>query len=413
MRFHGGRRVTRAAIAAITMLMCCAVYTPAALAQANQPDEQWSPAVREACIETPETLDRAVHLELLKTWNAGIEPVMKQLVDDGRVSTLLFPRSAGEDGNYLLFTAIGQSSSRVVVPAYEDIPSRRRPALKVTYQLMPGRPDLVKAAAEDAPAGEQRGDGNVSTMTVADGEGLIQIESRSADGTADAQAVLETLQRLIEEAGFGNFPYELPMAPIVPSDEDMEEPAPREVPAAKAEGESPDDEFRYVRMTTTMGDIVLALNLTKAPISTKNFLQYVQDGFYDGTIFHRVIADFMIQGGGFDENLVQKQTRSAIRNEWRNGLKNTRGTIAMARLGNQPDSATSQFFINVKDNPGLDQPRDGAGYAVFGKVVDGMEVVEAIRYVRTGAKGRFRSDVPQSTVLIEQVRQLETWPMGE
>mgnify|MGYP002783712481 CR=1 FL=1 len=156
----------------------------------------------------------------------------------------------------------------------------------------------------------------------------------------------------------------------------------------------------HVLMQTTKGDIVLALDQDKAPISVANFLQYVDDGHYDGTIFHRVIAHFMIQGGGFTADMRQKSTRAPIKNEWKNGLKNTRGTVSMART-RIADSATCQFFINVVDNGFLDQPNDGAAYAVFGKVVAGMDVVDAIRSVRTGAQ-----DVPTETITITKARRL-------
>jgi len=135
-----------------------------------------------------------------------------------------------------------------------------------------------------------------------------------------------------------------------------------------------------------MGDVVIELNAEKAPISVANFLRYVDKGHYDGTIFHRVIPSFMLQGGGFTSDFVQKPTDAPIVNEWKNGLKNVRGSVAMARLP-APDSATSQFFINVVDNPRLDAPmNDPAAYAVFGKVVSGMDVVDRIRDVPTGTK---------------------------
>ena len=135
-----------------------------------------------------------------------------------------------------------------------------------------------------------------------------------------------------------------------------------------------------------------------------NFVQYVKDGHYDGTTFHRVIGNFMIQGGGFTPDMKQKDTRAPIKNEWKNGLKNTRGTISMARTS-VADSATSQFFINVVDNGGLDLPRDGAAYAVFGRVIGGMDVVDAIRNVRTGIKGGMR-DVPVEDVMITKASML-------
>ena len=135
-----------------------------------------------------------------------------------------------------------------------------------------------------------------------------------------------------------------------------------------------------LKVQTTLGDFVLELDGEKAPISTLNFIRYAEDGFYNGTVFHRVIPNFMIQGGGFNAAMDQKTDglRAPIKNEWRNGLKNDRGTIAMARTG-EPDSATAQFFINVVDNASLDRASGGAAYAVFGKVVEGMETVEKIR----------------------------------
>jgi cyclophilin family peptidyl-prolyl cis-trans isomerase len=163
-----------------------------------------------------------------------------------------------------------------------------------------------------------------------------------------------------------------------------------------------------VNMETTAGTIVLELDADKAPKTVDNFLQYARDGFYDGTIFHRVIADFMIQGGGYTEDFKSKPTRAPIPNEAGNGLKNTRGSIAMARTA-APHSATAQFFINVKDNPPLDYPgRDGWGYAVFGKVIEGMDVVDKIRQVPTGVGGPGMQDVPKTPVVIKKVTVLET-----
>ncbi len=167
---------------------------------------------------------------------------------------------------------------------------------------------------------------------------------------------------------------------------------------------TPQTTSQFVRMQTSMGQIVLQLDAGNAPISVANFLSYVDKGFYEGTVFHRVMRKFMIQGGGFTPDLVKKPTGPPITNEWRNGLKNTRGTIAMARTS-RPDSATSQFFINVVDNPGLDMPSGGAAYAVFGHVVAGMDVVDAIRNVPTGQKGRY-GDVPIEPVLIEEARRM-------
>jgi peptidyl-prolyl cis-trans isomerase B (cyclophilin B) len=165
--------------------------------------------------------------------------------------------------------------------------------------------------------------------------------------------------------------------------------------------------FPVVEMQTNLGKIVLKLNREKAPKTVKNFLRYVKSGFYEGMIFHRVISDFMIQGGGFTQDYDQKRKkiRKPIRNEANNGLKNTRGTIAMART-NHPHSATAQFFINVVDNFSLDHRArtwNGWGYAVFGKVTEGMEVVDQIRYLKTGQGGPFRKDVPKRPVIIEKM----------
>ena len=154
-----------------------------------------------------------------------------------------------------------------------------------------------------------------------------------------------------------------------------------------------------VVLATSLGDITLQLEPEKAPKTVANFLDYVKAGHYDGTVFHRVIGGFMIQGGGFTPDMVQKPTRAPIPLESRNGLKNERGTVAMART-NVPDSATSQFFINVVDNAMLDYPKpDGNGYAVFGKVVAGMDVVDSIRKVETTRVGPHQN-VPAKPVLI-------------
>ena len=168
--------------------------------------------------------------------------------------------------------------------------------------------------------------------------------------------------------------------------------------------------FEYVMLETSKGNILLELDRARAPISVRNFMGYVKDGAYNGTIFHRVMPGFMIQGGGFTPAMVQKPTKAPIQNEWRNGLKNEVGTIAMARTEN-PDSATTQFFINVAKNSSLDQPMSGgAGYAVFGKVVMGMDTVEKIRTAPTGvtrdASGRPFRDVPVSVIEIKKAVQV-------
>ncbi|MBN1391406.1 MAG: peptidyl-prolyl cis-trans isomerase [Sedimentisphaerales bacterium] len=160
---------------------------------------------------------------------------------------------------------------------------------------------------------------------------------------------------------------------------------------------------KQVKLETTMGDIVIELDEKAAPVTVKNFLTYVEEGFYDGTIFHRVIPNFMIQGGGFIPNMEQKKTHPPIVNEAKNGLKNNRGTIAMARTNN-PDSATSQFFINHKDNDFLNYAGpDKPGYAVFGKVVDGMETVDKIASVKTTQKGP-HANVPVEPVVIKSAK---------
>ena len=180
-----------------------------------------------------------------------------------------------------------------------------------------------------------------------------------------------------------------------------EQPAPKPSEPAKP---AATEHNVYVILKTNLGDITLELNGDKAPISTKNFLTYTDKKFYDGTIFHRVISNFMIQGGGFTPDMTQKKTDATIKNEWQNGLKNTKGTVAMARLGGQADSASSQFFINVGENTFLDQPRDGAGYAVFGRVVEGMDTVEKIKGVKTGVKNGMQ-DVPVEPVVMQEVRR--------
>lgn len=163
-----------------------------------------------------------------------------------------------------------------------------------------------------------------------------------------------------------------------------------------------------VEMKTSMGSITLVLYADKAPGTVENFLRYVNGGFYKGTIFHRVIDNFMIQGGGFDGKLQEKETAAPIRNEANNGLKNDVFTVAMARTMN-PHSASAQFFINVKDNDYLNftaPTQSGWGYTVFGKVVKGQEVVKKIAQVRTGSRGPFPSDVPLENVMIEEMKVL-------
>lgn len=163
-----------------------------------------------------------------------------------------------------------------------------------------------------------------------------------------------------------------------------------------------------VLLKTNKGDITIELDAEKAPKTVENFINYVNAGFYNGTIFHRVINNFMIQGGGFEAGMAQKDTNASIENEANNGLKNDRYTLAMART-NDPHSATAQFFINVADNDFLNHTNptpNGWGYAVFGKVVEGTEIVDAIKGVKTGSKG-FHQDVPVDDVIIESATLVE------
>ncbi len=163
-----------------------------------------------------------------------------------------------------------------------------------------------------------------------------------------------------------------------------------------------------VKLQTNYGDILIELNAEKAPKTVENFVTYVKDGFFDGTIFHRVINNFMIQGGGFEPGMKQKETRDPVENEANNGLRNNRYTIAMARTSD-PHSATAQFFINVADNDFLNHTAptsNGWGYAVFGQVIDGTDVVDKIKVVKTGSKG-FHQDVPAEDVVIEKATLVE------
>ena len=175
--------------------------------------------------------------------------------------------------------------------------------------------------------------------------------------------------------------------------------------AADEEAEKPAGN-PVVVMETSRGTITIELDVEHAPISVANFLQYVDDKFYDGTIFHRVISNFMIQGGGFDGDVKKKATRDPIKNEGHNGLENKVGTIAMARTG-VVDSATAQFFINTQDNPNLnhrDKSARGYGYAVFGHVIDGMDIVEEIKWLPTARSGQ-HANMPKEQVVILSVRR--------
>ena len=176
-------------------------------------------------------------------------------------------------------------------------------------------------------------------------------------------------------------------------------------PNKKTETTSETNMNPFVNIETNHGDIIVELHAEKAPITVKNFLSYVEDKFYDGTIFHRVIADFMIQGGGMTPGMNEKNTKASIKNESNNGLKNNRGTLAMARMS-ELDSATSQFFINTVDNKSLNHGGPYGGYAVFARVTEGMEIVDTIRAVQTTSKGP-HGDVPVEDVKIVSITKIE------
>jgi peptidyl-prolyl cis-trans isomerase A (cyclophilin A) len=160
-----------------------------------------------------------------------------------------------------------------------------------------------------------------------------------------------------------------------------------------------------VRFETTLGDFAIELYEKDAPVTVANFLKYIDNGFFDGTIFHRIVPGFVIQGGGFTEDMTQKSTQPSIKNEADNGLKNERGTLSMART-NDVNSATSQFFVNLKDNDFLDHKRGNFGYAVFARVTEGMDVIDKIAAVETGRRRGF-DDVPVEAVIMKRVRRID------
>ena len=180
----------------------------------------------------------------------------------------------------------------------------------------------------------------------------------------------------------------------------MQQTAPVEQQATQTEREVVEAKKKLVKLETTMGDIVIEMNEDAAPGTVKNFLQYVRSGFYDGTIFHRIIPGFMIQGGGFTAEMVRKEPGAPVKNEYKES--NVRGTIAMAKLGGDPDSATCQFFINLEDN-GANLDNQNGGFTVFGKVVEGMDVVDKIAKVQTTTKMGMR-DVPAEPVVIKSAK---------
>ena len=179
-------------------------------------------------------------------------------------------------------------------------------------------------------------------------------------------------------------------------------------PAPKPAPSGPVVAFEVAQGRTVFGTVTIALNPEKAPISVRNFLRYVRSGHYEGTVFHRVIPGFMVQGGGFTPALEEKPTQGPIRNEAKNGLRNSRGTVAMARK-NDPDSADSQFFVNLRDNHRLDYGIGGAGYAVFGEVIEGMDVMDKVAVVPTASRG-MHENVPQMAVVMRKVREMAAAP---
>ncbi|MEY4117989.1 MAG: hypothetical protein RLZZ116_1317, partial [Planctomycetota bacterium] len=185
----------------------------------------------------------------------------------------------------------------------------------------------------------------------------------------------------------------------------QDKPAAAPAPETKPAQAAPAAAVEYCVFRTTKGDIVMELDRAKAPITVENFVGYVKDGFYDGTVFHRIVPNFVIQGGGFDTKGVQKKNKAPIANEWKNGLKNKRGTLSMARTNN-PNSATSQFFVSLKDNDSLDQPMSGgAGYAVYGKVIVGMEVVDEIAKVKRSIKNGMQ-DWPVEDIIVNKAEMI-------
>jgi cyclophilin family peptidyl-prolyl cis-trans isomerase len=187
----------------------------------------------------------------------------------------------------------------------------------------------------------------------------------------------------------------------------VQAPAPAPTPTPQPAPTGPFVELEITQGRAALGRIVIALDAVKAPVSVDNFLQYLRAGHYDDTVFHRVMPNFMIQGGGYTAELVEKPTRPPIKNEARNGLRNVRGSVAMART-NDPNSASSQFFINVRDNHRLDFGISGAGYAVFGEVVEGLEIADRISVTPTTTRS-IHQNAPQTSVVIRQARVLETW----
>lgn len=176
--------------------------------------------------------------------------------------------------------------------------------------------------------------------------------------------------------------------------------------ASNAQEEAP-----RVRVQTSLGSFVIGLNPQRAPLTVANFLEYVRAGHYDGTIFHRVIGNFVVQGGGFDQNYIEKPTGPGIANESGNGLSNRRGTVGLARTGD-PHSGNAQFYINIADNAMLDPQPSRWGYTVFGEVIEGMRVVDEIGFVATGAVGPFERDAPLKPIVIEKIEELPAQAAG-
>jgi peptidyl-prolyl cis-trans isomerase A (cyclophilin A) len=336
----------------------------------------------------------------------------------------------------------GYNADLVEKPAGEPIANEWNNGLKnvrgaVAMARMPGEPksarsqffiNVVDNPTYDRPLPDGAGYavfGRVAAgMKVVDAIRMVEVKPKPPDhdGVPVEPVVIRTVRVVSEPEALAKVEADKPRR-RVPREPVPERAAPS-TPSAPAEASSPSvqsqtrpdqpapsapgtgvNALEYVLMTTSKGEVVIELDRDRAPISVTNFLAYVDKKFYDGTIFHRIIPTFMIQGGGFTPDMQEKPGDAPIPNEWQNGLKNTRGTLAMARLGSQADSATSQFFINVVDNAFLDQPRDGAGYAVFGKVIAGMDVVDAIRVVPTTVRG-LHQGVPVEPVVIQSMTRL-------
>ncbi len=416
------------------ILLVFLVTASSAMAQkSGSIDQKWSKEAKKALQESPLTVSKEVFSEIRDTWALAVTPALKRVCgEDAAIRTTLGIIRDDIHNPCFVLTARGSTKAKTRRPAYESTRARTVPLRSVEMRIYLNQPEVLEQRkgecfdittaitngkplmeikfAGDRSVRQTRPDGNTDSVDWSVGDRYLRVTANSSSGTADALAIATMLQNACNTSRWYEFPGFLRVIPVKPPIPTTPPPLPivkkPAVQPAGNVGDGPSDTMVKVRLTTSMGDIVLALNETKAPLSVANFLQYVDDEYYDGTIFHRVMSNFMIQGGGLTPSMTKKATRPAIRNEWQNGLKNARGSIAMART-NVPDSATSQFFINVVDNPALDQPQgDGAAYAVFGKVIEGLDVVDNIRYTQVGTRSG-RRNVPLQTVLIEKIRRVK------